>query len=216
MLRHSRKSGRRFFSKQSYLCADAEHLPLAPQSLDMVFSNLMLQWCQDPRRLFSGLARALKPGGLFIFSSLGPDTLHELRACWEAADDLPHVNSFVDMHDLGDSLIRAGFTDPVMETDRLILTYDDVDTLMQDLKRLGAHNVHAGRRKALTGKGRFDRVRELYERSRRQGKLPATYEVVYGHAWLTMHAGGGQAGPREAVISVESVRQALKKQSTSG
>jgi malonyl-CoA O-methyltransferase len=119
-----------------------------------------------------------------MFSTLGPDTLMELRHSWEAADGYNHVNAFMDMHDVGDALVRAGLADPVMDVERITITYHDVVGLMRDLKNLGAHNVSAGRPQSLTGKGRLRAMRVAYEAFRRKdGLLPATYEVVYGHAW---------------------------------
>jgi len=211
MLRTSRQSATRLFSKQVYVCADAESIPLAGQTTDFVFSNLMLQWCHEPDRLFDDLARILRPGGLFVFSSLGPDTLTELRESWAAVDELAHVNTFIDMHDLGDALVRAGFTDPVMEVDFLTLTYNDVSGLMKDLKGLGAHNVNTGRRKSLTGKKRFIRMQYEYEKRKRNDRIPATYEVIYGHAWAPETNVRKRRLPGEAVISVEDLKRTLRK-----
>jgi malonyl-CoA O-methyltransferase len=118
-----------------------------------------------------------------MFSTLGPDTLIELRRSWSAVDGFNHVNAFVDMHDIGDALLRARLTDPVMDAERITLTYQDVFGLMRDLKTLGAHNVSHGRARGLTGKGRLGAMKAAYEGFRRDGVLPATYEVVYGHAW---------------------------------
>ena len=183
MLKTSRSNARRFFSRQSYVCADADDLPFTASVFDLAFSNLMLQWCSDADRVFNGVKQSLRPDGLFLFSSLGPDTLFELRESWATVDSTVHVNAFIDMHDIGDALIRAGFEQPVMETERLILTYDDVYSLMRELKSLGAHNVVRGRRKSLTGKSRLQKMIDAYETRRSEAKLPATYEVVYGHAW---------------------------------
>ncbi len=165
------------------LCADAARLPLADASVDLVYSNLMLQWCDDLDAVFAEVRRVLKPHGLFTFSTFGPDTLIELRRAWRAADGLVHVNRFIDMHDIGDALVRAGLVEPVLDVERYTLTYDDTLDLMRDLKAIGAHNVAAGRPAGLTGRGRFARMREAYEAQRRDGKLPATYEVVFGQAW---------------------------------
>jgi malonyl-CoA O-methyltransferase len=165
------------------LCADLEALPLADASCDLLFSNLTLQWC-DLDRAFLELRRVLKPGGLLIFSTLGPDTLLELRRSWQAVDAHNHVNAFIDMHDVGDALLRAALADPVMDVERITVTYREVIDLMRDLKHLGAHNVSAGRPQNLTGKGKLRTLRASYERFRTpEGLLPATYEVVYGHAW---------------------------------
>ncbi|MCH7697122.1 MAG: malonyl-ACP O-methyltransferase BioC [Proteobacteria bacterium] len=183
MLNTSRSNARRFFSRQSYVCADADDLPFKASVFDLVFSNLMLQWCSDADRVFNGVKQSLRADGLFLFSSFGPDTLFELRESWATVDSTVHVNAFIDMHDIGDALIRAGFEQPVMETERLILSYDDVYSLMRELKSLGAHNVVRGRRKSLTGKRRLQKMIDAYETRRSEAKLPATYEIVYGHAW---------------------------------
>ncbi|MDX1656163.1 MAG: malonyl-ACP O-methyltransferase BioC [Candidatus Competibacteraceae bacterium] len=170
--------------RPALVCGDAEALPLADGSCDMVFSNLTFQWCADLDRLFGEIRRVLRPGGLLMFSTLGPDTLTELRQSWAAADGYNHVNAFIDMHDVGDALLRAGLCDPVMDAERLTLTYHQVNDLMRDLKVLGAHNVSQGRPHGLTGRGRLRAMSRAYERFRdKDGKLPASYEVVYGHAW---------------------------------
>ena len=166
------------------VCGDVERLPLKDASCDLVFSNLTLQWCQDLDSAFAEMRRVLRPGGLLLFSTLGPDTLKELRASWAAADGRTHVNAFMDMHDVGDALLRARFAEPVMDMETLTLTYTDARGLMRDLKTLGAHNVTAGRAHGLTGKGRLQAMLAAYEGLRRDGVLPATYEVVYGHAWV--------------------------------
>jgi len=173
----------RLLRRQSFLCADAEHLPLADQSTDMIFSNLTLQWCGDLDRVFSEFRRVLKPGGMALFSTFGPDTLKELRDSWAAADDAVHVSAFIDMHDIGDALLRSGLADPVMDAERFTLTYPDVRTVMRELKLLGAHNAASGRNRSLTGKGRLRAMTAAYERYRDNGALPASYEVVYGLAW---------------------------------
>jgi malonyl-CoA O-methyltransferase len=165
-----------------WLCADGEQLPLADNSMDLVFSNLALQWC-DPKRIFAEAERVLKPGGLLLFSTFGPDTLKELRTVFSEVDATPHVNEFIDMHDLGDTLVQARFADPVMDMENITLTYQDVTTLMRELKDIGAHNVLPGRTGGLMGKTRWQRMCASYEQFRRDGRLPATYEVLYGHAW---------------------------------
>lgn len=165
-----------------FSCGDAERLPLATSTMDMVISNLMLQWC-DPRTMFAEARRVMRPGGLIMFTTFGPDTLRELREAWRAADDAPHVHAFTDMHDLGDMLIHAGFSDPVMDMEQFTLTYPGVVEVMRDIKQLGAHNVAVTRARGLTGKARFARFRMAYESLAQNGKIPATYEAVYGHAW---------------------------------
>jgi malonyl-CoA O-methyltransferase len=175
---------RRAISSRSprLVCADAERLPLAAGSIDLVFSNLALQWCRaEP--LFAEAARALSTGGLFLFSSFGPDTLKELRAAFAAGDPTRHVHTFVDMHDLGDALVHAGFADPVMEMEVLTLEYSTVEALARDLHAIGASNAHPARRRGLSGPRAWKRMVERYESERRRGAIPATYEVIYGHAW---------------------------------
>jgi len=164
------------------LCADAESLPFAGQSMQLVFSNLALQWC-DPTAVFAEVSRVLEPGGLFVFSTFGPDTLRELRAAFAEADGAPHVNAFVDMHDLGDALVGAGLSDPVMDMEVVTMEYGSAEAIARDLKAIGAVNSLAARSRGLPGRSRWERMTRAYERFRRDGQLPATFEVVYGHAW---------------------------------
>lgn len=165
-----------------FVCADAERLPFADASVDLIVSNATLQWCA-PASVFRECVRVLRPGGLLLFSSFGPDTLYELRQAWAAVDRDAHVHRFVDMHDLGDALVATGFADPVMESERLTLTYADVPAVLRDLKAIGAHNAATARSRGLTGKRRFQDFVRQYETFARDGKIPATYEAVYGHAW---------------------------------
>lgn len=189
-----------WLGKQAYVCADAEYLPLADDSVDLIFSNLTLQWCGELDQAFSEFRRILKPGGLLMFSTFGPDTLKELRESWRHAEGSEagfHVNDFIDMHDIGDALLRAGLADPVMDVEKFTLTYPDVYKLMRELKTLGAHNVSTVRRHSLTGKNRLKNMVSNYETYRLNGTLPATYEVVYGHAW-------GASARKDIQVSLES------------
>ncbi len=183
MLRKARRRGPKILGRPAYVCADMQHLPFASGRLDLIVSNLTLQWCSDLGRTFLTLRNALAPGGLLLFSTFGPDTLQELRDSWSTVDDYVHVNAFPDMHIVGDAMTAAGLRDVVVDVDRLWVTYHDVYELMRELKMLGAHNVNRGRPNSLTGKGRLAHLVAAYERYRRDGGLPATYEVVYGHAW---------------------------------
>lgn len=163
-------------------CADAQALPIADASIDLVYSNLCLQWCEDPGLALAEFRRVLRPGGLLLFSTFGPDTLKELRAAFASVDSSPHVSRFVDMHDIGDALLASGFRDPVLERDDFTLTYPDALALMRELRALGATNADAQRQRSLTGKAHWQRVVTAYEQFRSDGVLPATYEVVYAHA----------------------------------
>ncbi len=203
MLEHTRRRGR-WLRRPRCLCADLDQLPLAAQSVDLVFSNAAIQWSADPAGAIAEMHRVLRPGGLLMFSSFGPDTLHELRAAWGEVDGRAHVHGFVDMHDYGDMLLAAGMADPVMDAERITLTYADTLALMRDLKAIGANNAAADRERALTGPRRMAALARAYERFRdADGRLPASYEVVYGHAWAVeqRRAGG------EVLISPETLRR---------
>ena len=200
MLRHTRRRGR-WLRRPHAVCADAARVPLASRSVDLVFSNLMLQWCNDPDTVFGEFRRVAAPGGLLTFTTFGPDTLKELRSAWSAADGYSHVNRFIDMHDLGDALVRAGFAEPVMDVEQFTLTYDDLRGLMNDLKAMGAHNVTHGRSRGLTGRRRLAAAVAAYEAFRVDGRLPATWEVVYGHAWVP-DAPSGRAPLTEGEVRI--------------
>jgi malonyl-CoA O-methyltransferase len=174
---------RKLLSPPPAVCADVEALPFADNSFEMVWSNLALQWCNDLPATIVDLHRILKPDGLLMFSTFGPDTLKELRRAFHGVDEHTHLNRFADMHDVGDMLSHGGFAEPVMDMEYLTLTYDDVRGVLHDLKAIGAHNATAGRGQGLMGKRAWARLVENYEQQRRDGKLPATYEVIYGHAW---------------------------------
>ena len=189
MLLQSRRRApwwRRAFASQGarLVCADAERLPLGAGSCHLIVSNLALQWCRPPA-FFAECARALSTGGLLLFSTFGPDTLRELRASFAEVDRAAHVNSFIDMHDLGDALVHAGFADPVMEMEMMTVEYESVEAVARDLQSLGAVNASPSRSRGLLGRNGWKRMAERYEKYRRDGALPATYEVVYGHAWKT-------------------------------
>ena len=163
--------------------ADAHQLPFKSASVDLVFSNLMLQWCSDPDRVLAEMRRVLRTNGLLTFTTLGPDTLREMRAAWTKVDTHPHVHRFIDMHDLGDALLRAGCAEPVMDTERLTITYASLDALLLELRGSGSNSAAHGRRRTLVGRSALARMRKEYEGRRSNGVLPVTLEVVYGHAW---------------------------------
>ncbi len=204
-------AGSRWSRKPLPVCGDAESLPLADESINLVFSNLALHWCNDLERVLHELRRVLAPNGLLLMTTLGLDTLKELRASWAQADHHVHVNRFFDMHEIGDAVLRAGFADPVIDMEMMCLTYADVAQLMRELKLLGAHNSTHGRPRGLTGKGRLHRLRQAYERFRTvDGVLPASFEVIHGLAW----AGPGRqprrniaSARREASIPIGSIQR---------
>ncbi len=174
-------------AKHSLICADIESLPLASASAGLVWSNLAIQWCNDLDIALQEFHRVLQPEGLLMFSTFGPDTLKELRIATRGKEagegSFTSVSRFIDMHDIGDALVRAGFSAPVLDVERFTLTYDDVKSVMRDLKSIGAHNATDGRARGLLGRGFLQNLESNYEQFRVDGKLPATFEVVYGHAW---------------------------------
>ncbi|KRG68262.1 malonyl-ACP O-methyltransferase BioC [Pseudoxanthomonas dokdonensis] len=168
----------------SRVCADARALPLADNSVDVLFSNLCLQWVEDLPSVFAGFRRVLRPGGLLLCSTFGPDTLHELRASFSHADAVPHVSPFASIAQFGDALLMSGFRDAVLDRDHFNLTYPDMTALMRELRAMGATNALASRRHTLTGRARFAAASAAYEPLRDgNGKLPSTWEVIYAQAW---------------------------------
>lgn len=165
------------------VCADARALPLAEGSVDVLFTNLCLQWVEDLPAVFAGFRRVLKPGGLLLCSTFGPDTLVELREAFAAADDAPHVSPFASIAQFGDALMAAGFRDPVLDRDLFVLDHADLPALMRELRAIGATNALRARRPTLTGRARFAAAEAAYEKLRREAGLPATWEAIYAHAW---------------------------------
>ena len=187
-------------SRDVFVCGDNERLPIRSGCVDMLWSNLAFQWASDLTVVFAECQRVLRPGGLLMFTTFGPDTLKELRKASDG-DGKIHVNRFIDMHDIGDMMIGAGFADPVMDMEYLTLTYADVRTLMRELKAIGAHNVAAGRDRGLTGKRVLKEIELRYETFRQDARLPATFEVIYGHAWKPLPRVGPGGRP---VIDIKS------------
>lgn len=181
---------------QVAICADAAALPLATASVDLVFSNLMLQWCDPPDAALREIARVLKPGAVVVFSTFGPDTLRELRAAWATVDDHAHVSRFLDMHDVGDALARQGLREPVLDVDRLQTTHGDVPALMRHLKDIGARNASRGRNHALTGRRKFTAMCAAYPHNAENSDIHASWEVIYASAF--------GAGPRSDGFAVDA------------
>jgi malonyl-CoA O-methyltransferase len=179
--------------KQSALvAADAAQLPFAADSIGLLWSNLLLHWLDDPLTALREMHRVLDVGGLLMFSTLGPDTLKELRACF--SDDDAHTQRFADMHDYGDMLIECGYADPVMDVETLTLTYAGVDELFADLRQHGATCAMLTRRRGLMGRATWHSVCQRYEQLKVSGRLPATFEIVYGHAWKAQPKKAAEAG----------------------
>lgn len=187
--------------REMFVCGDNERMPIRDGAAEMVWSNLAFQWSDDLPGVFSECRRVLHAEGLLTFTTFGPDTLKELRQAFPPESGKVHVNRFLDMHDIGDMLVHAGFANPVMDMEVLTLTYESVEQLMRELKALGAHNITGGRGRGLTGRGTLRQLKNRYEALRRDGRLPATFEVIYGHAWkpqLRLGPGG------RAVIEIKS------------
>ena len=165
------------------LCADARALPLADASVDVLFSNLCLQWVEDLDAVLAGFRRVLKPHGLLLFSTFGPATLWELREAFAQADDVPHVSPFADIAGVGDALVRAGFHQPVLDREDERTHYPDLPALMRELRAIGATNALASRRHTLTGRTRFRVAAEAYEAHREAHGLPASWEILSAMAW---------------------------------
>jgi len=166
------------------VAGDAAALPLADGSVDVIFCNLALQWVDDLPAVFAGFRRVLKPGGLLLCATFGPETLSELDEAFAAVDDHPHVSPFAPIAQFGDAMMMAGFRDPVLDRDLFTLTYADLPALMAELRALGETNARSDRRRTLTGRGRFKAAAAAYEAMRRaDGTLPSSWEVIYAHAW---------------------------------
>lgn len=191
MLEQSKRK-RAWFSRTSAVQAHAAALPFADQSIDVVFANQLLPWVDDPAVVFAEVSRVLRKGGLFLFATLGPDSLIELRQAWSEFDSGEHVNRFLDMHDIGDASVRAGLRDPVLDTDRLTVTYRSAQALFADLTAAGARNSLRHRNRSLGGAGRFKAMVKSLDARRTDGLLTLDLELVYGHSW-----GAGEQTGRE-------------------
>ena len=206
MLKQGRRQTRRWASPHSFICADIEALPLRAASVDLAFSNLALQWMTDPARACAELKQVLRPDGVILFSTLGPRTLFELKEAFSAISTSKHVNDFTDLHLVGDLLARSGFSDPVIESEEVVVTYRDIYGLLRDLRGIGAVNQQAERRKGLSSRQFFLRLAEAYEPFRTDGLLPATYEVIYAHAWNSSRTPQPEA-PGEYKVPVTDIRR---------
>lgn len=193
-----------WFGKSSArVCGEAQALPVASKSVDLVWSNLFAL-SYAAATIIRELKRVLKPGGLLMLSTLGPDTLKELRAAFAQVDALTHIQPQVDMHDLGDMLAHEGFVTPVVDMEMITLTYPNLKTIAHDLRAAGATNLEPDRRETLTGKTRWAAVERAYEAMRQEGRLPVTFEIIYLHAWRGVER--NTADGRQ-IIQFEQLRQ---------
>ncbi|MBK6727222.1 MAG: malonyl-ACP O-methyltransferase BioC [Xanthomonadales bacterium] len=194
------------------VCGDARALPIADQSIDLLFSNLCLQWCEDLELVFDEFRRVLRPGGWLLFTTFGPDTLTELRQSWAAVDGGPHVHVFLDLHDVGDRLIGAGFRDPMLDVEHYQLRYSEPKLLMRELKGIGAGNADAARARGLTGKRKLAAMLAAYEHFRGDdGRYPASYEVVFAQAIAPDASQPRRRGGTDiASVSLDSLRAQLQ------
>jgi malonyl-CoA O-methyltransferase len=208
MLRESARQ-QRFLRRFAQVCTDAQRLPLRSRSFDLVVSNLLIEWCHDPDAVFAEAARVLRPQGLFTFTTVGPDTLKEVRELWRGIDPFTHVHRFIDMHDFGDALVRAGFAEPVMDTERLTVTYSDLSALVAEIRGSGARNIAQGRPRGLTGRARGAAVRSRSAELTRNGPLKVSVEVIHGHAWSVGERKSRRADD-EILVPFEALRTRRK------
>lgn len=180
-----RKRRRRWFTRTSSVQADAQRLPFADGSFDVVFANLLLPWVNDPAAVFTEVSRVLRKGGALAFATLGPDSLKQLSRAWGHVDNQIHVRRFPDMHDIGDALVRAGLADPVLDVDRLTVKYPDAHKLFRDLTLSGSRNSLAGRHRGLLGKRQFNRLVAALSEATPGAGIEIDLEIVYGHCWST-------------------------------
>jgi len=165
-----------------YVCADAEYLPFATHSIAQIYSNLALQWAQDLAKTFVGFKQALQPGGRLVFATFGPATLRELKAAWACVDDYTHVNTFYSIDEVKDFLHAAGFQDLSLDHVVYQSSYPSVQSLMRELKGIGAHNVNHARNPKPTTKSQLQQMIDCYEAKMREGQILASYEIIFGEA----------------------------------
>jgi malonyl-CoA O-methyltransferase len=200
-------AGRRAGRLARPVCADAARLPLADSSVGLVFCSLMLAYCPDPTPVLAEVRRVMAYPGLFSFATLGRGSLRELAAAWRAADDHAHVAPFIDMHDLGDLLVHAGFVEPVLDTESIAVTYASLDRLISDLRAVGSVNLSARRNTGLTGRSSAQRLRQSWASTEdATGRVGVTLEIIFGQAWAGEPRRPG-SGPGEIEIPLAGIRR---------
>ena len=180
--------------------ADAEVLPVANDKADLVISSLLLHWCNDIELAYCEMYRILNTNGLLMFSAFGEQSLFELREAWAEIDDAQHVHDFLQLQQAGDALLKAQFSDPVVDKEDITVNFKDIYQLMRDLKNIGVHNIMPNRKRGLTGKGTIKALEAAYPKLN-NGKVPASYEVIFGHAWKTNR--------NEVAIPISAIRRRL-------
>jgi len=200
MLGQARRN-KSWFTRASFVQGDAHRLPFATASFDIVVANQVLPWAPDPQPVFEEVSRVLRKGGVFSFATLGPDSFREIARAWASVDGGVHVNRFPDMHDIGDGLVRAGLRDPVLDVDRLTISYENTDTLFADLTRAGARNTLSDRSRGLFGRDKFRALADALAETGTDGKILLDLELVYGHCW----GSGPKNDPAHYEIAANSI-----------
>lgn len=201
------QEGLKQYPDQNFIQADSAVLPFSDNSVELIISNLMFPWCDNYPLIFAEIKRVLAPNGLFLFSTLGPDTLHELRATWAKIDQRPRVHVFLDMHDLGDHLLQSGLSDPVMDVEHFVLHYRTVSDLLRDLKLTGSASALINRAHTLLAPSKLQQLTEQYAAFKIKDQFPVTYEAVYGHAWKNSLSSPRQEQGDEIYFPVEWLRR---------
>ncbi|HET9032699.1 MAG TPA: malonyl-ACP O-methyltransferase BioC [Dokdonella sp.] len=206
------KKNRGWLRPFARVCGDTEALPFVDASVDLLHSNLCLQWSGNLEAAFASFRRVMRANGLLLFSTFAPQTLNELRAAFAEVGGGAHVSGFLDIQQIGDAVLAAGFRDPVLERDVFTLTYPDVRSLMRELRAIGATNANRDRSRTLTGKAHLQRVIEAYETFRHEGLLPATFEVVYAQAWAPAAGQPIRSGSQDiASFPIDSLRGSRRR-----
>ncbi len=184
MLQHSKKQFG-LFNKSRLINADMERLPIQDNSIDLIFSNLAIQWVNDLELTIKEFKRIGRPDGLLMFTTFGPNTLWELNDSWLQIDQMPHVHRFIDMHDIGDILVGSGFAEPVMDSETITMQYPTFKEVLVDLKNIGANNADNQRSKGLMTPSKLKALEQAYKTiGFKDNQYQASFEIIYGHAWL--------------------------------
>jgi len=181
--------------------ASAEILPFKNDSIDLIFSNLLMPWINNLSFFLYEINRVLSKNGLFIFSTLGPDSFANIKAAWLSIDNFEHVNKFIDMHIIGDQLLNSGLSDPILDSDRLIIKYEDLNAFFKDITASGSRNCLRNRNHGLTGKNKFNTFKKYLGKSKNNNRFNIELELIYGHAW----SGTAQTNPNEYSVDVSKI-----------